>query len=130
MDSDGKLASLRRGDALHIECIKVSWDHIKSDLPAFFVAYEFHDQHIFSDFERFWGVDARSDEAFQITHLLFCPQAHHLSWIPAVTAPKAVFACYILVSVLEYKDRGLVNFDGKMFAIWTQCVVDIRLTDL
>ena len=67
-------------------------------------------------------------EPSKISHLLFCPDLYHLSWVVSVvTMSKPIFAANISISVFERQDGCLVDFNRSMLAIFAQCVIDISL---
>ena len=64
-------------------------------------------------------------QTVEVPHLLLCPHAHHLAWVVTrVTMAKAELTSHVAITVLEHKDRGLVDLQCQ-FSFLPLCVVHI-----
>lgn len=72
-------------------------------LPSFARTQKSHDEHVVSDFDRFWAWHSDFPQSPQVSELLLGPESNHFPRVAAAVATfEAVFARDISIAVFEH----------------------------
>ena len=100
--------------------------------PTVVIPEKLHYQNVVPEFNRCRCPKSCIHKAFEVPHLLFCPEPHHFSRIMSgITMAEAEFTRHISIAVLKHKNTSFVYFDRHTswrlpwFQWWTYRIVYI-----
>ena len=87
-----------------------------------------HHEDIFSYFEGFRAPDPRRLQTLEVPHFLLSTEPHHFPGVmAAVPTSKPKLSGDVSITIVEYKDGGLVDLDCQVSRLWSQRMMNVRL---